>query len=193
MASIVNKFNEKFSKVKSYVKNKIEKFKNSREEGFSELPTPLKNRLLILYASIAGCLFLFTFSAIYMHSFDVFIGGVVFGGCFVFTSLYHYYIFTRKKYKRWIIIPLEKRKEERFFKKNKSYIVICCCPDQTQREIKVSKNDYSKLIIGATYIFYFGLNERDMNGIDYNVIYGYENFMPNNTESHTKNIEEIEE
>lgn len=110
---------------------------------------------------------------------DFFTGGVLIFVVAESIALNLYYLFTRKKFIPLIVIPIEKRVKKAFRKKNYTYIIVGCCPDGTQRELNVSKKDYSQYVIGLKYVFYFAIDNNDKNKPDYKHIYGFEEYLSN--------------
>lgn len=169
-------FSSGFRNLKKFILTNLKNFKNSKVDNFSSFPKPLKVNLLILVLSTFVLFAASVFTSIYTK--DLSILGICFTMVVLFFGIcfYHYYLFSRKKYYIYVVVPLEKKSERTFMSKNKTYTVVISCPDGLHREIKVNKKDYSKLIVGATYIFYFGLKEGSNESINYNTIYGFEEY-----------------
>ena len=160
--------------IKNVITQKIQSFKKTKQESLSEMPKVLQNKILLFFALFITTFILGILCAFFLHDFSFFLCGLLFTLLISCLDLYYYYIFTRKKYIKWVGIPLKKEIKKNIFKRNPQCLVTVCFQDESQRILKVTKMQLEKLSVGAGYIFYFGLDQTDANGIKYNEIFAFE-------------------
>ena len=134
---------------------------------FSRLPFPLLSKCVSLLLIAVFMLAMGITVAVYNDNYKAVIAGAGISLTFIFTALYHAYLFTRKKYVRIFAFVARRERIKKLSREQSTFILL---PDGSERELMLGKR---KLNIGGEYAFYFGqLNDTDEPNI--NILYGYE-------------------
>lgn len=135
---------------------------------FKELPVPLLIKTFLLYGASSAMLILGIALAATGDSWKPLFAGIVLCLVFLFITLRHQYIFTRRKYCR--VYAYVARIEYSKPKLRKDLVTYILLPDKSERQLLLGKK---RLNIGQEYAFYFGLTAGSTEP-NISVLYGIE-------------------